>query len=213
VLTKSGVGASRAFQQPIPPIGSKTQVKAASAFNRNAALREILSAGFRVGRGHEAAVKLLLGPGHDPVQGSLVVFRPGRGTARLAGFWRDGAQCNAGALGEHLQRFAELHAFGFHHEAEHVAADVADPALERLALRVDLQAGPAVIVPRAQADEVAALPPQLQITAHHVDDVDRLPDLFLGIECRAETHNDLSSNDSQTCSRMIRTELLAGVRP
>ena len=84
--------------------------------------------------------------------------------------------------------FAELQAFGPHHEAEDVAADVADPALERLAIGIHLQAGPAVVVPRAEADEVAALAAQLHVAAHQVDDVDRLANLLLGIECRAETH-------------------------
>ena len=43
-------------------------------------------------------------------------------------------QIDARLLGQHLQRFAELQPFGLHHEAEHVAADVADPALPRLPL-------------------------------------------------------------------------------
>jgi hypothetical protein len=88
-------------------------------------------------------------------------------------------------LGEHLERFAELQPFGFHHEAKNVAANVADPTFERLALRVHLQTWPAVVVPRTEAHEVAALSPQLHVAADEVDDVDRLADLVLRIKSRS----------------------------
>ena len=65
---------------------------------------------------------------------------------------------------------------------------VADPALERLALGIHLQAGAAVVVPGAEADVVAALAAELHVAADQIDDVDRLANLLLGVECRAETH-------------------------
>ena len=75
----------------------------------------------------------------------------------------------------------KLDAFHLHDEAEDVAADVADPALERLPLGIDLQAGPRVVVPGAKRLEAAALAPQRQIAADQVDDVDRLLDALLGV--------------------------------
>ena len=53
---------------------------------------------------------------------------------------------------------------------------------------IDVEAGPAVVVPGADADEVAALATQLDVAAHQVDDVDRLADLLLGVVGRAEAH-------------------------
>ena len=87
-------------------------------------------------------------------------------------------------IGQHLQGFAEFDPFDLHHEAEDVAADVADPALERLALGVDLEAGARVVVPRAEADVVAALAAQLDVAPDKIDDIDRLLDPFLGVEQR-----------------------------
>ena len=96
-------------------------------------------------------------------------------------------QLNAGPIGQHFQGLAELDAFHLHHEAEDVAADVAHPALERLPLGVDLQAGAAVVVPGAEADVVAALAAQLDMAADQIDDVDRLLDPLFGVE-RAARH-------------------------
>ena len=85
-------------------------------------------------------------------------------------------------IGQHLQGLAELDALHFHHEAEHVAADVAHPALERLALGVDLEAGAGVVVPRAEAHIVAALAAKLNVAADQIDDVDRLLHPLFGVE-------------------------------
>ena len=132
-------------------------------------------------------MKLLLGPGHHVQQPPLVAA--GR---RLlpAGPVVLRPQRDARLLGQQLECLAELQPFGLHHEAEHVAADVADPALPRLPLRIDVEARPAVVVPGADADEVAALATQLDVAAHQVDDVDRLADLFLGVVGRAEAHGE-----------------------
>ena len=90
-------------------------------------------------------------------------------------------------IGQHLQGLAELDPLHLHHEAEDVAADVADPALERLPLGVDLEAGPGVVVPGAEADEVSALAAELDVAADEIDDVDRLLDPLFGVE-RAARH-------------------------
>ena len=94
---------------------------------------------------------------------------------------------DARPVGQHLQGLAELDALHLHHEAEDVAADVADPALERLPLGIDLEAGAGVVVPGAEADVVAALAAQLDVAADQIDDVDRLLDPLFGVE-RAARH-------------------------
>ena len=134
-----------------------------------------------LGRFEQALVILPLGPGHRLVERPLVRARRSAGStagdARPLGL----LQRDAGPIGQHGQGLAELDAFHLHHEAEDVAADVADPALERLPLGIDLQAGPRVVVPGAQGHVAAALAAKLHVAAHQIDDVDRLPDLFLGV--------------------------------
>ena len=100
-------------------------------------------------------------------------------------------QRDASAIGQHGQGLGELDAFHLHHEAEDVAADVADPALERLPLGVDLKTGVRVVVPGAKTDVVAALAAKLDHSAHQIDDVDRLPNLFFGIERRSHRRRQL----------------------
>ena len=73
------------------------------------------------------------------------------------------SQGDARPIGQHGQGLGELDAFHLHDEAEDVAADVADPALERLPLGVDLEAGARVVVPGAEADVVAALAAELDV--------------------------------------------------
>jgi hypothetical protein len=41
------------------------------------------------------------------------------------------------------------------------------------------------------ADEIASLAAQLHIAPDEVHNIDRLPNLFLGIECRADVHDDV----------------------
>ena len=93
-------------------------------------------------------------------------------------------QGDAGPFGQHLHGLAEFDALDLHHEAEDIAPDVADPALERLPLGIDLHAGPRVVMPGAQAHVVAALSAQGDMTSDEVDDVDRLPNLFFSIQRR-----------------------------
>ena len=100
-----------------------------------------------------------------------------------------GSQRDAGPFGQHFQGLAEFDAFDLHDEAEDVAADVADPALERLPLGIDLEAGLGVVVPGAEADVAAALTAQRNVAAHQVDDVDRLADLFLGVQRETSRHH------------------------
>ena len=85
-------------------------------------------------------------------------------------------------IGQHFQGLAEFDALGLHYPGEDVAADVADPAFERLPLGIDLQAGPGVVMPWTEAHVVAPLTAQLNMTADKLDNVDRLFDSFFGVE-------------------------------
>ena len=98
------------------------------------------------------------------------------------------SQRNARPLRQHRKRFAELDPFHLHDEAEDVPADVADPALPRLPLRVDLETGARVVVPGAEGRVAAALAAELHVAAHQVDNVDRSPDLFLDVRGRSKRH-------------------------
>ena len=103
-------------------------------------------------------------------------------------------QLDARAIGQHGQGLREIDAFHLHDEAEDVAADVAGPALPRLPLGIDLQAGPGVVVPGAMGHVAAALAAERQIVlAQQIDDIDRLSNLFLGIKGRVEGHLRLPS--------------------
>ena len=94
---------------------------------------------------------------------------------------------NPRPIGQHFQGLAELDALDLHDERKNVAADVADPALERLPLGIDLEAGPAVVVPGTKADVVAALTAQGKMAADQLDNIDRLLDALFGVE-RAARH-------------------------
>ncbi len=108
-------------------------------------------------------------------------------------------QRDAGPIGQHGQGLGKGEPFVLHHEAEHVAADVADPAAERLPLGIDLQAGARVVVPRAEGFVAAPFAPQLQIVADQIDDVDRLSDLLFGVGRRTEdTGNSRSADEGMS---------------
>ena len=103
-------------------------------------------------------------------------------------------QLDARPIGQHGQGLGEIDPFHLHHEAEDIAADVAGPALPRLPLGIDLQAGPGVVVPGAVGHVAAALAAELQIVlAQQIDDIDRLSNLFLGVKGRVEGHLRLPS--------------------
>ena len=91
-------------------------------------------------------------------------------------------EADARPLGEHLEGLAELDAFDLHDEREDVAADVTDPALERLPFGIDLEAGPGVVVPGAKGHVVAALTAQGKMLADQLDDIGRLLDALFGVE-------------------------------
>ena len=178
------------LEDPVAIRGRKAEVELLDALRRDAAVEEIFSCRLGLGRFQQALVILPLGPGHCLVERSLVCRRQARRLA-FAGFAMRLFQGNAGAIGQHGQRLGKLDALHLHHEAEDIAADVADPALERLPLRVDLKAGVRIVVPWAEADEIAALAAELDYSAHQIDDVDRLSDLFFGIERRSHRRRQL----------------------
>ena len=115
-------------------------------------------------------------PGHGLIEQSLFVDRRRPVSPRPA------CERDVGPIGQHGQGLGKLDPFHLHHEAEDVAADVADPALERLPLGIDLQAGAGVVVPGAEGLEVAALAAQRHVAADQIDDVDRLLDPLLQFE-------------------------------
>jgi hypothetical protein len=162
-------------------------MEAPNAFLAQSSLGEIATSGFGVGGFEEAAMKLIFGPSHGAQQ---CPFIAGAGHRWFAGPARDGRpQGNAGPFGKHLQCWAELQPFDPHNKAEYVAADLANPAPEDLALRIYLQAGPRVVVPRTVAHVVTTLAAEWDVTAHQVDDIDRLANLLFSIEAGRETHD------------------------
>ncbi len=182
------LGAAGPLEQPVPAVGREAKVEPLGAVGGDLPLDEITATRLAIGRRHQAAVKLLLGPGQEAIESPFVAA----GVARLAAGVEDGtgllAEWDAGPLGEHFERFAKFQALGLHDEAEDVAAHVANPALERLPLGVDVQTGAAVVVPGAEGDVVAALAAELDIAAHELDDVDRLAHLLLQIHGRPKAH-------------------------
>ncbi len=121
---------------------------------------------------------LFFGPNHGPIEGPFI--ESPAGLPFLTSFRL--LQGDSRPIGQHFQGLAEFDAFGLHYPGEHVAADVADPAFERLVLGIDLQAGPGVVVPGAEAHVVAPLTAQLNVAADKLDDVDSLFDAFFGVE-------------------------------
>src|SRR5262245_45256446 len=123
-------------------------------------------------------VKLFGGPVAALIERVLIV---GRARGRLL-LLR--SKLDAGPVGQHLQGLAKIAALALHYEAKDIAADIADPALPRLPVGIDLQAGAAVVMPRAAAHKAAAGSAQLEVLAHQLDDIRRLADLLLGVSVR-----------------------------
>ena len=98
-------------------------MKLADRVRRETAIGKIAAGDFGVGRFEQETMKLLFRPGHHVEQPAFVAARRLiRCAARLR------PERDARLLGQQLERFAKFQSFGLHHEAEHVAADVADPA-------------------------------------------------------------------------------------
>ena len=89
-----------------------------------------------------------------------------------------------GHVGENLHRLFEIDVFNLHNERKNVAADVANPTLERLPLRINLQTRTRIVVPRATSDKVRSLPTQRNVPLDQIDDVDRVANLLSLIERR-----------------------------
>jgi hypothetical protein len=85
-------------------------------------------------------------------------------------------------IGQHFEGLAEFHALGLHYPSEDIAADVANPAFERLVFGIYLETGLGVVVPGAEAHVVATLTAQLNMAADKLDNVDSLFNAFLGVE-------------------------------
>ena len=137
----------RLLEQPVPRLGCEPHAEPLQRVGREPATGQILAGHGRLGRGLQAIAKPRRCPVERAPQGGAVI---GRQPALAAG------QLDAGPVGELLERFAKLEPLHPHHEVEHVAADVADPAAVGLPLGVDLQARPRVVVPGTKADEALA---------------------------------------------------------
>ena len=185
--------AAGTLEDPARLRGREAQVKSLDALGGDAAVLADIFAPARP-RARRAGTRDIgcCGPGHGLVEGAFVGARRGRGGRGSGGSGRAGFCKVTPARSASMARASgNSTPFGLHDEAEDVAADVADPALERLPLGIDLETGARVVVPGAEADVVAALAAELHDAADQVDDVDGLADLFLGIERPARGHRQL----------------------
>jgi len=172
---------------PVPSIGGESETELRNAGGRDAPFGQVLSGGLGLGILKQALVVLALGPGRRLVELPFV----GRSASSAVRRFPSPPQPDSGPIGEDRQGLGEGNPVHLHHEAEHVPPDVADPALERLALGIDLEAGSGVVVPGAQPHVVAALAPQLHVLSHQFDDVGRLSDQLFRLERGTERHRQL----------------------
>jgi len=161
----SGRRTPSATEEPIGLVRREAQMELLEALGRDFTVLEIPAGRLGLRRAEEAFVVLGLGPGHGPVQRPLVLAAHLGGRRRGLGFPRFPAgfrratrsgrsprlQLDSRPIGQDGQGLGEADPLHLHHEAEDVAADVAHPALERLSLGVDLEAGPRVVVPGTEA--------------------------------------------------------------
>ncbi len=91
----------------------------------------------------------------------LLVVRTARCGPLLAA-----GQGNICSVSQDPQRFGEIDPLAFHNEAEDIAANVTNPALPRLPLRIHLQAGLCIIVPGADPSIVLSRTAQTDRTTH-----------------------------------------------
>ena len=153
----------------------------------------------------QAAVELFFGPGEEFVEGALVVLFFGLGadeppgSLRCCRSWMPARSASISSASRNSRPSAFMMKLK------------TSPPMSQTQQRHDwrsgltLQAGAAVVVPRAQADEVAALAAERDVAADQVDDVDGLANLLLGIECRAESHCCPPDRCSATkrCERLL----------
>ena len=83
-----------------------------------------------------------------------------------------------GAGCQHLDSLAVVDAVDLFGEADGIAARPAAKAVKALGVRVDVERGGLLAVERTQAAIEAALPFQLHIAAHQIDDVGAAVQLF-----------------------------------
>jgi hypothetical protein len=162
----------RLAKEPVPRLRGEAELEAVDRVGRQAAAAEIVAGGGGLRRRLQAAAEPLGGPGEDGAECRLLVGGQAATTAR---------QIDPGTVRELLQSLAKLHLLHSHHEREHVATDVADPAAVGLPLRIDLQAGAGILMPRAEPGHGLALTPQRNVRPDDIDDVDGLADPLLDV--------------------------------
>jgi hypothetical protein len=94
--------------------------------------------------------------------------RPAAGRVPVAVLLRD---LHPGALGQKPHRVGEGEVLLLHDEVHHAAALFAAEAVEDLLVGGDGEGGGLLTVKGTQAEEVRALPRELDIAAHHIHDV------------------------------------------
>lgn len=116
------------MQQPLPVVGVITETELADGLAGVSALLQVLAGCFGFGQFEQCGVKLVAGPREGFEEGRLLVHGGrGAGSPRL----RDR---DVGPLGQQFEGFAKAELVVLHHEGEAVAACLADPAAERLAV-------------------------------------------------------------------------------
>src|SRR5690606_17945364 len=123
-------------------------------------IAKVATGGCCLGRLDEDLTKQIASPLHGGEERSFVA----RGTRRQ-GLAVGRGKRDPSLFGQELKCLAKLETLEPHYEVENVAADVANPALERLTLGVDLQAWPRVVVPGTIGHVDPSLPSQSEVTA------------------------------------------------
>jgi len=120
----------------------------------------------------EALVKSFRRPTHCSVESCFLV-------------WREAAfatlDLDSGTCGEVLKGFTELKLLHPHQKVEGIATDIAHPAAEGLAFRVDLETGAGVFVPRTDSNHGLASATQGNVCPYKIHDVDCVANTFLEI--------------------------------
>ncbi len=90
-------------------------------------------------------------------------------------------ELHAGAVRQHLEGLGEVDRLGFHDEVEEVSPLAATKAVPELLLAADREARRLLGVEGAEADELLALPVQPDVPGDHLDYVEAVLHLLLGV--------------------------------